>query len=130
MYQIIKNVIKRGDYDLSGIIRKINTLWVDGCLTDDQKEELLTLARSDAQPGGSVDLIARLNDLESRVRALETKDPVSSEDFPEFVTGKWYYNGDKCSFNGKNYICTAPEGTPCVWSPSDYPNYWEEQEGA
>ena len=128
MYQIIKNVIERGGYDLTVILQKIKTLWVNGTITDEQYNELLGLARGGAQTKDSVDIIARLNDLESRVRALEsnTQTETPTEEYPEFVVGKWYYNGDKCSFSGKNYICTAPIGTVCVWSPTDYPAYWEE----
>ena len=128
MYQIIKNVIERGGYDLTVILQKIKTLWVNGNITDEQYNELLGLARSGAQTKDSIDIIARLNDLESRVRALEsnTQTETPTEEYPEFVVGKWYYNGDKCSFSGKNYICKAPTGTVCVWSPTDYPAYWEE----
>ena len=128
MYQIIKNVIERGGYDLTAILQKVNTLWANGNITDEQYDELLGLARGGAQTKDSVDIIARLNDLESRVRALEsnTQTETPTEEYPEFVVGKWYYNGDKCSFGGKNYNCTAPTGTVCVWSPTDYPAYWEE----
>jgi hypothetical protein len=52
--------------------------------------------------------------------------PPSTESYDDYVPGKWYYGGDKASFNGKNYVCTAPEGTVCVWSPSEYPTYWRE----
>lgn len=128
MYQIIKNVIERGGYDLTVILQKIKTLWANGNITDEQYDELLGLARDGAQPKDSIDIIARLNDLESRVRALEsnTQTETPTEEYPEFVVGKWYYNGDKCSFSGKNYICTAPTATVCVWSPTDYPAYWKE----
>lgn len=128
MYQIIKNVIERGGYDLTVILQKVKTLWANGNITDEQYDELLGLARDGAQTKDSVDIIARLNDLESRVRALEsnTQTETPTEEYSEFVVGKWYYNGDKCSFSGKNYICTAPIGTVCVWSPTDYPAYWEE----
>ena len=128
MYQIIKNVIERGGYDLTVILQKIKTLWANGNITDEQYDELLGLARNGAQLKDSIDIIARLNDLESRVRALEsnTQTETPTEEYPEFVVGKWYYNGDKCSFSGKNYICTAPTGTVCVWSPIDYPAYWKE----
>ena len=78
MYQIIKNVIERGSYDLTAILQKVNTLWVNGNITDEQYDELLGLARSGAQPKDSVDIIARLNDLESRVRALESNTQIET----------------------------------------------------
>ena len=46
MYQIIKNVIERGGYDLSAILTKIDTLWVNDSLTNEQRTELIGLARS------------------------------------------------------------------------------------
>ena len=36
-----------------------------------------------------------------------------------------YYNGDKVTYNGKHYVCIAPDGTACVWSPDVYPSYWQ-----
>ncbi len=128
MYQIIKNVIERGGYDLSAILTKIDTLWVNDSLTDEQRTELIGLARNNGDVKYSADVIAKLNDLETRVRALEnagTTEP--TEEYPEYVVGKWYYNGDKCSFENKNYVCIAPAGTACVWSPLEYPSYWQEQ---
>lgn len=131
MYQIIKNVIERGGYDLSAILTKIDTLWVNDSLTNEQRTELIGLARSNGDVEYSADVIAKLNDLETRVRALENAaatDPAEPTDkYPEYVAGKWYYNGDKCSFENENYICTAPAGTVCVWSPTEYPAYWQKQ---
>ena len=131
MYQIIKNVIERGGYDLSAILTKINTLWANGSLTDEQHTELIGLARSNGDAKYSADVIAKLNDLETRVRALENAaatDPSEpTEEYPEYVAGKRYYNGDKCSFENENYICIAPAGTVCVWSPTEYPAYWQKQ---
>ena len=43
MYQIIKNVIERGGYDLTAILQKVNTLWENGNITDEQYDELLGL---------------------------------------------------------------------------------------
>ena len=40
MYQIIKNVIERGGYDLTAILQKVNTLWANGNITDEQYDEL------------------------------------------------------------------------------------------
>lgn len=39
-----------------------------------------------------------------------------------------YYNGDKMTYtDGFKYVCIAPEGTPCVWSPEQFPNYWQKE---
>lgn len=71
-----------------------------------------------------------MQNFETRLTNLENpegEEPTEpTEEYPAYVPGKWYYNGDSCSENGKNYTCIAPEGQVCVWSPSQYPAYWEE----
>jgi hypothetical protein len=125
VYQIIKNVIERGDYDLTAILKKIDTLWASEKLTDIQYNELLDLARGGASVNNS-EIVTKLNDLEARVRALEEKGGTTKTDeYPEYVAGKWYYRDDKCAFEGGNYKCIAPVGIVCVWSPVEYPAYWE-----
>lgn len=135
MYQIIKNVIERGDFDLNAVLTKLDTLWSESKLTDEEREELITLARSNTKVVNSIDVTAKLTELENRIATVEkalsetAPSETPTEDYPEYIDGKWYYNGDKVSFNGKNYICTAPEGQVCVWSPTAYPAYWEEASG-
>lgn len=125
MYQIIKNVISRGGYDLKSVLGKIDTLWVQQRFTDEQHTELVALARQGATAEKSIDLVAKITELEARIRVLEGQ--TSAEDYQEYIAGKWYYAGDTCFFGGANYICVAPEGTACVWSPADYPAYWQKK---
>lgn len=131
MYNIIKTVIESGSFELTDIIRKIDTVWFEGKITDEEKSELVEMAQGKANPQNSIDLIAKVADLEKRVKILETQkstdEEPTEETYEPFVEGKWYYNGDNVSFDGKNYRCIAPEGTACVWSPSAYPNYWIEE---
>ena len=124
MYQIIKNVLSRGGYNLSAVLSKIDTVWAEGKLSDEQRDELIGLARKGANAEKDIDLMAKITELEERIRALEGT--VSGEDFQEYAPGKWYYGGDTCHFEDANYICTAPVGTPCVWSPAEYPSYWDK----
>ena len=128
MYDIIKRVIEGGNYKLAKVLDKIDSLWAENALTDEQRQELRQLAQGGASVSGEVDLLDRVLDLEQRVRALEAGQTPDApqEEYPPFVEGKWYYAGDKCSENGKNYTCTAPEGVVCVWAPSVYPAYWTE----
>lgn len=55
---------------------------------------------------------------------------VSLDEWPEFVqpTGAHdaYHKGDKITYKGKRYICTAADGVAVVWDPDTYPDYWEE----
>lgn len=127
MYGIIVDVLNRGGYDLKGITDKINALWVEGKLTDEERSQLLNKAQGNADSTYSVDVMQKLNDLEQRVRAIENNEVTNTEEtVADFVDGKWYYNGDKCTFKGKTYVCTAPDGVVCVWSPEAYPAYWSE----
>ena len=126
MYNIVKNVLNNGGYDLTAMLKKIDTLWAKGKLTDTEYEELNSIARGGAKPEYSIDMIAKLEEIDKRLSAIENGSQITEpEEYPEYVAGKWYYNGDKVSFEGKNYVCIAPEGTVCVWSPKDYPAYWE-----
>ena len=43
MYQIIEAVIQSKRYELNDILKKIDTIWVQGDLTDAQREELVEL---------------------------------------------------------------------------------------
>lgn len=131
MKNIVKSVIETGRFELSEMLRKIDTLWLQGNLTDDEKVELVTLAQGGAKLENSVDIIAKLVELEQRVKTLEdgnttTEGDASEGGYPEYVAGKWYYSGDCISFEGKNYICIAPNGAVCTWNPSEYPAYWQE----
>lgn len=124
MYNIIKNVINSRDYELSAILRKVDTLWIQERITDEQKDELCSFARENAEFAKSVDVLEKLKELETRLSALENKE--DSEEYAAFESGKWYYGGDRVNFGDKNYLCIAPEGAVCTWSPSEYPDFWQQ----
>lgn len=116
-------------FDLTAMLERINYHHVRGNLTDNEREELITLAREKAAPFGGLDVAAKLLELDARVTAIEQGKQESGEaagTAPEYEVGKWYYAGNKVTYGGKTYICTAPAGSACVWSPADYPAYWDE----
>ena len=125
MYDVIKDVINTQRYVLADMLHKIDTLWAQGDLDDDQRTELIALARDNADMAQEVNALARLEELEQRVRALETGSTEPGEAYPDYVAGKWYYNGGKITFEGGKNKCIAPDGVVCVWSPKEYPAYWE-----
>lgn len=136
MYETIKSIIEMGDYDLSWIILNIKKNCSRGDLSNEQEGELIQLAQEKANVSFEEkekieELDKRLVELEKRVSLIEQgepQEPPVEEDYPEYVVGKWYYKDDKITFNGENYICIAPEGQVCVWSPSEYPTYWQKNE--
>lgn len=147
MYEKIKSVIESGRYELSDMLKKIDTIWLQGDITEEQKTELVKLAQEKANPENSyaplqeqIDNLFKITDtLQADVKTLSDKvtkleggeikpEPPSTE-YPEYKqpTGSHdaYYNGDKVTFKGKKYICTAPEDYAVVWNPEEYPAYWQ-----
>ena len=131
IYKIMTDVLHSGNFDLGEKLESIQYYQVHGELTLEQMEELAALAREKAQPQYDpetdlVTVLQSLHDLEKRVEALEQGGEPAPKEYPEYVVGKWYYNGDGCTFEGKKYDCIAPDGQVCVWSPAEYPTYWQE----
>lgn len=137
MYEIILNVIKNQNYKLEDILRKIETMWIESKINDEQKDELIEKARENAIPENSYvtinetveRLIVDVEDLKKRVLILEGNSSEQEEEYPEFVqpTGSHdcYNKGDKVTFKEKRYICQIDN---CVWDPETYPAGWEEVE--
>ena len=130
MYDIAKNVIQSGNYKLTEMLDKLTTLWMEGQIDKEQRDELTQMAKQSPDARAELDVLAKLEDLDRRVAALEAGGGASTcvepVEYPEYVVGKWYYNGDNVSYNGKHYACIAPAGVVCVWNPDEYATYWEE----
>ena len=141
MHDIIKNVIESLRFELKDMLTKIDTVWLQGDITDDERSELIDLAREKANPENSYSQVydqinqiyALLSSLDTRVKVLEggETDP-EPEEYPEFIqpTGAHdaYHKDDKITFNGEKYICIAPDGVAVVWDPTTYPAYWQKVE--
>ena len=53
MYEIIKNVLNKGNYELKDILHKINQMYIESELVEEEKTELEELARKNANPENS-----------------------------------------------------------------------------
>ena len=129
MQNIIEKVIESKNFELSDMLKKIDTLWIQGSINEEAKKRLSEKARGNANVQSSIDVFAKLVELENRIKALEsqnTETEETTESYEEYTVGKWYYNGNRVMFEGKVYECIAPENATCVWSPTEYPTYWEE----
>lgn len=128
MKNIIKTVIENEKFNLSDILKKIDKVWFENRISDDERENLVMLAQGNAKPENSVDVMNKFDEFEKRIRVIEEKIAEHSEDVtenaPAFVVGKWYYKGDVVAFEGKEYECVAPDGVVCTWNPVEYPVYW------
>lgn len=132
MKQTFIRVINRGDFNLAELLGRIDRFYAAGRLTEAESDELCALAREKASVENSVNVIAKLVELEARVKALEeasgtATDPEEPSTADDYQVGKWYYQGDRVTFENEVYICSAPEGVVCTWSPTEYPAYWTKE---
>ena len=157
MYEIITSVIQSGRYELTDMLDKIHTIWIQGTITDNQKDELVAAAQKNAKAENSfaplqtqidqafamiaelrqtmeanaMDMAALKDAVEQLGAAVVVPEPEPDDEWPEYVTPTGahdaYYKGDQITYNGKHYTCTAPEGTACVWPPDVFPAFWQEE---
>jgi hypothetical protein len=138
MYEVIKSVIIAGGYKLAEIQRKVKKLYLLGDITEEQMDELLSLAAggvsTDAERPEVLDMIQTLateiKALESRVKDLEGDEP-AEPDVPAYPAWKpWdgiskdYQQGAIVShngqlwesvFNGQNVWEPGASGTDALW---------------
>lgn len=125
MKQIFMNALAHGPFDLTDMLRRIDYHHIRGNLTDGEREELMQLAREKASFSASVDVVRMLQEMDGRLRALEEASAPETEQAPApYQPGGWYRAGDRVVYRGERYVCTAPENVVCVWSPDEYPDYW------
>lgn len=94
MYEIIKSVIEGGAFKLNDLSNKIDTLWVGGKLTDEERENLISLMSDHLNPATEApqdyELLARqIADLKETVSSLSDRVAVleGGETEPEEPTG-------------------------------------------
>ena len=140
MYEIIKNVIQSKQYELTDVLRKIDTLWFEGTLTEEQRAELRESAQTNAKPENSYaplqnqinTLFENVKELAQEIAALKNGGVAPEEPTEEYLpyvqpTGAHdaYKAGDKITYKDKKYIC---QKDGCVWNPDDYPQGWKKVE--
>ena len=141
MFEIVKNVILSKSYKLEDMLNKINILWVEGSISDEEKTSLISLARENALAENSYKpLQEQLNNLykafdnfkeevNARLNTLEGKEDVEEpvEEYPPFVKPEGahdaYQKGAGITFNGEKYESLIDNN---VWSPDEYPQGWKE----
>ena len=135
MYNSVLIVIQSGEYDLSDLTKKIDTLWLKSYLTDDERESLTKLAIEKASPdSGLPSFSERLASLEKRVSKLEggssSGGDSGSSDWPEWVrpTGAHdaYAKGAQVTHYGEKYVSQIDAN---VWEPGVFgsESLWTKQ---
>ena len=122
MYEIVKNVIMSGNFKLADIQKKIDTLWLQGDLTDEQRTELIALMKEYVKPESEKpeqtelykQLLKKYNALEERVTKLENggiaPEPPAGVEVPVWepwdgISDRYQY-GTVVTINQKYYIDT------------------------
>jgi hypothetical protein len=127
MKNVFKTVIEKGGYDLTDILKKIDSYHVEGKLSDAEREELYALARK--EPKAQYDYKTEIEKLWAAVRALQNVETNGGgETTTEWVqpTGAHdaYMVGDVVKYtDGKTYKSLIDNN---VWAPDTYPAGWEE----
>ena len=142
MFDIIKNVILSKDFELRDILYKINKMYIESTITEEEKTELDELARTNAITKNSYasleeqveNIYSEIDSIKSRLATLEnTEEPEEPtepvDEYPEYKQPSGahdaYNTGAKITFKGEKYTCLI-DG--CVWSPEEYPQGWKKEE--
>lgn len=72
IFNVYKSVINTGEYRISDMEERIETVYAQGKITAEQRAELLNLASDSARDTLQIDVVAKLADLESRIANLES----------------------------------------------------------
>jgi len=128
MKTIFENVIARGGYDLTGLLKNIDKYHVEGKLTDAEREELYAQARQ--EPVAQYDVQREIERLWAAVRALQQSStggstPVSPSPYIQPTGAHDAYSAGNCViYNGRFYESTLDNN---VWAPDVYPAGWTER---
>ena len=127
MKTIFENVIKKGGYDLTAMLAKIDAYHIEGKITDAERDELYSLART--APEAQYDYRGEIERLWAAVRALQNGGVTDGND--NDVVAEWeqptgahdaYMTDEKVSYKGVVYKSLIDNN---VWSPEVYPIGWE-----
>ena len=91
----VESVILRGDFVLETMDEKIDKLWVEGKLTNEERDELLQLAAENAKDILQINIVEKIGNLEQRVYKLEH--PV--DQFPVWQQGQVSIKGQPYRFD-------------------------------
>lgn len=145
MYEIMKRIISNEEYELRGMLLRIEMMYAGGRISLDEMEELEMMARKNAKSENSYatmqeqvnkafEMIAMMQKQIDEIKGITSSDEgETTDEWTQWTqpTGAHdaYYAGMKMIYmDGKRYTCIAPEGVACVWGPDVMPGYWMEEE--
>jgi len=100
IYECLHDVINRGDYNVPDMEHKIDLMFIEGKLTEEQKEELFALTATNANDAQQIDVVQKLKELEDRIFALEH--PSEEVVYPVWTNGYVTQKGETVQFDYDN----------------------------
>lgn len=92
----IREYIQTGVYNYEDLCGRLDILYVEGKISLDDRDNLVTLAGENARDSEQIDIVAKLKELEDRIYALEH--PVEP-DYPIYVPGYVTKKGETIRFD-------------------------------
>ena len=144
MYDIIKNIIENGTFRVSDLTNKIDTLWAESKLNDEERNQLVQMMTDHLNPDSEAPelkdlyerLEARVTTLEEEVKKLKGEEPGGGEEgtvtVPAWepwdgISNKYQY-GAVVTHNTK-YFLDVLQGMQNTWEPESAgvdERYWKE----
>ena len=92
----ITEYIQTGVYNYEDLCGRLDILYVEGKISLDERDTLITLAADSAQDSAQIDIVSKLKELEDRIYTLEH--PVEP-DYPIYVPGYVTKKGEVVKFD-------------------------------
>lgn len=143
MFEIIKSVIENGIFRVNDLTNKIDTLWAESKLSDDERNQLVQMMTDYLNPASEAPelkemygrLEARVSTLEAEVQAPKGEEPGGGEESGtvpvwepwDGISSKYQY-GAVVTHNEK-YFLDVLQGMQNTWEPESVgvdERYWKE----
>lgn len=144
MYDIIKNIIENGTFRVSDLTNKVDTLWAESKLSDDERSQLVQMMIDYLNSASEAPelkemyerLEARVTTLEEEVKKLKGEEPGGGEEgtvtVPAWepwdgISNKYQY-GAVVTHNTKCFLDVL-QGMQNTWEPESAgvdERYWKE----
>lgn len=143
MYEIIKTIIENGIFRVNDLSNKIDTLWAESKLRDEERNQLVQMMAEHLNPASEAPelkdmyerLEARVSTLEAEAQALKGEEPGGGEESGtvpvwepwDGISSKYQY-GAVVTHNEK-YFLNVLQGMQNTWEPESVgvdERYWKE----
>ena len=95
-FNTFSDYIRTGAFNYDNLCFRLDVLFIEGKLTQEERDSLLDLAGENAQDSQQIDVVAKLKELEDRIYSLEH--PVAP-DYPIYTPGYVTKKGEVIRFD-------------------------------